>query len=89
MIQKLKNYFTAVYANMAQKGHEVMDGTAAEAYVDTGVKILIAVVVGALLLVGLVYLFKEVILAKTQDVATDMFNKAGDAAGSVDVDFGS
>ena len=46
----------------------------AEAYVDTGVKILIAVVIGALLLVGLVYLFNEVIMPSVEGKVNDMFN---------------
>ena len=48
----------------------------AEAYVDTGVKILIAVVVGALLLVGLVALFQSVIMPTVQKKVTGMFNSA-------------
>ena len=50
-----------------------------EAYVDTGVKILIAVVIGALLLVGLAVLFNEVIMPAVQGKVTGMFNY--DAAG--------
>ena len=48
----------------------------AEAYVDTGVKILIAVVVGALLLVGLVALFQSVIMPTVQNKVTGMFSSA-------------
>jgi hypothetical protein len=51
----------------------------AEAYVDTGVKILIAVVVGALLLVGLVALFQKVIMPTVQNKVTGMFNSAPNA----------
>ena len=51
----------------------------AEAYVDTGVKILIAVVVGALLLVGLVALFQKVIMPTVQNKVTGMFNSAPSA----------
>ena len=46
----------------------------AEAYVDTGVKILIAVVVGALLLVGLVALFQKVIMPTVQNKVNGMFS---------------
>ena len=46
----------------------------AEAYVDSGVKILIAVVIGALLLAGLVWLFNEVILPRVSEEVDDMFN---------------
>ena len=45
-----------------------------EAYVDTGVKILIAVVIGALLLVGLAVLFNEVIMPAVEGKVTGMFD---------------
>ena len=45
-----------------------------EAYVDTGVKILIAVVIGALLLVGLAVLFNEVIMPAVQGKVSGMFD---------------
>ena len=60
----------------------------AEAYVDTGVKILIAVVVGALLLVGLVALFQKVIMPTVQNKVTGMFNSAPDANINIDVNGG-
>lgn len=46
----------------------------AEAYVDTGVKILIAVVIGALLLAGLVALFNTVIMPRVGTEINGMFN---------------
>ena len=50
---KVKGFVSAKETEMVAKAHAVLDGTAAEAYVATGVKILIAVVIGALLLAGL------------------------------------
>ena len=47
-----------------------------EAYVDTGVKILIAVVIGALLLVGLAVLFNEVIMPLVEIKVGMMFDYA-------------
>ena len=47
---KVKGFVSAKETEMTAKAHAVLDGTVAEAYVDTGVKILIAVVIGALLL---------------------------------------
>ena len=44
-----------------------------ENYVDSGVKILIAVVVGALLLAGLYALFGDVVLPSVTQRVTDMF----------------
>lgn len=57
--------------------HRVLDGTAAEAYVDTGVKILIAVVIGALLLAGLYALFGDTIMPTVTEKVEELFNYAG------------
>lgn len=62
---------------ISQKAHEILDGTEAEAYVDTGVKILIAVVIGALLLGGLYVLFNSTIMPTVTSKITELFNYAG------------
>lgn len=49
----------------------------AEGYVDTGVKILISVVVGALLLSALYALFNTTIMPTVADKITQLFNFAG------------
>ncbi len=49
----------------------------AEGYVDSGVKILIAVVIGALLLAGLYTLFNTNILPTLTTKITNLFNYAG------------
>ena len=49
----------------------------AEGYVDSGVKILIAVVIGALLLAGLYALFNTNILPTLTTKITNLFNYAG------------
>uniref|UniRef100_UPI0038CD6A19 DUF6133 family protein n=1 Tax=Sporanaerobacter acetigenes TaxID=165813 RepID=UPI0038CD6A19 len=48
-----------------------------EGYIDTAVKILIAVVLGALLLAGLYLLFGEVVMPTLNQRIKDMFNYAG------------
>ena len=48
-----------------------------EGYIDTAVKILIAVVLGALLLAGLYELFGEVVMPTLTDKIKEMFNYAG------------
>lgn len=48
-----------------------------ENYVDTGVKILIAVVLGALLLAGLYALFNTTIMPTITERITEMFNYTG------------
>ena len=49
----------------------------AEGYVDSGVKILIAVVIGALLLSGLYALFNTTIMPTVTTKITDLFNFKG------------
>jgi hypothetical protein len=49
----------------------------AENYVDTGIKILIAVVIGALLLGGLYALFGETVLPELTRRVEEMFNYEG------------
>lgn len=76
-VSKVRNSFTAVQTDMTAKAHAVLDGTKAEAYVDTGVKILIAVVIGALLL-GLLYaLFNTTIMPKVTEKVNDLFSYNG------------
>ena len=49
----------------------------AEGYVDSGVKILIAVVIGALLLAGLYVLFNSTIMPTVTNKITSLFNYKG------------
>ena len=73
----VKTAFTTKKAQATAMAHSVLDGTVAEAYVDTGVKILIAVVIGALLL-GLLYaLFNETRAPAVEEKVNEMFNYAG------------
>ncbi len=74
---KVKSAFATAEAVASSKAHEVLDGTVAEAYVDTGVKILIAVVLGALLLGGLYALFNTTIMPTVTAKITELFNYAG------------
>ena len=48
-----------------------------EGYIDTAVKILIAVVLGALLLAGLYALFGDVVMPTLTQRITEMFNYGG------------
>ena len=54
-----------------------MSGHAGEGYIDTAVKILIAVVLGALLLAGLYALFNDTVMPTMTKRIIDMFNYAG------------
>lgn len=59
------------------KTRTILWDKAGESYVDTGVKILIAVVIGALLLAGLYTLFGDVVMPTLTRRITEMFNYAG------------
>ena len=52
-------------------------GNAGEGYIDTAVKILIAVVLGALLLAGLYALFGDVVMPTLTERIQEMFDYAG------------
>lgn len=78
-VSKVKDSFNAVETAVAVRVHAALDGTRAEAYVDTGVKILIAVVIGALIL-GLLYaLFNTTIMPKVTQKVNELFNYNGAA----------
>ncbi len=55
----------------------ILSDTSGEGYVDTAVKILTAVVLGALLLAGLYALFAETVMPTLAQRVKDMFNYAG------------
>lgn len=56
---------------------ELLKDKSGENYVDTAVKILIAVVLGALLLAGLYTLFEDVVMPTLTTRIQEMFNYAG------------
>ena len=62
---------------VAVRAGMLMKDTKGENYVDTAVKILIAVVLGALLLSGLYALFGDVVMPTLTQRIQDMFNYAG------------
>ena len=88
MFKKIKSFFKGV-SSKAKSAYENTEavikakvirfvaGTRAEAYVDTGVKILIAVVVGALLLTLLYGLFNATIMPAVETRIGELFNYAG------------
>ena len=62
---------------VAVRAGMLMKDTKGENYVDTAVKSLIAVVLGALLLAGLYALFGDVVMPTLTQRIQDMFNYAG------------
>ncbi|KXL53571.1 MAG: hypothetical protein KID00_00725 [Clostridium argentinense] len=73
MLRKANEFITrkAVAVKVA------VSNTRGEGYIDTAVKILIAVVLGALLLAGLYALFGEVVMPTLEERINEMFNYAG------------
>ena len=65
----MKKFFAQVKA--------VLEGKRGEGYIDTAVKMIIAVVIGALLLGGLYYIFNTLILPGLAERIQDMFGSPG------------
>ena len=76
----MKKFFNKVQnkANaLAIRAKTTLDNAKAEGYIDTGVKIIIGVVVGAVILGGLYALFNGVILPTLETRIDGMFDYAG------------
>ncbi len=72
-INKINEKATAV----AIKAQTTLDNVKGEGYIDTGVKIIIGVVVGAVILGGLYALFDGMVLPTLETNIEDMFDFAG------------
>jgi len=64
-------------ATMMAKTNAVLADNKGESFIDTAIKILIAVVLGALLLAGLYLLFNSTILPTLTQKVTEMFDYKG------------
>ena len=76
----MKKFFNKVQTKaneLALRAKSTLDNAKAEGYIDTGVKIIIGVVVGAVILGGLYALFDNVILPTLETRINGMFNYAG------------
>jgi hypothetical protein len=76
----MKKFFNKVQnkANeLAIRAKTTLDNAKAEGYIDTGVKIIIGVVVGAVILGGLYALFNTIIIPRLNTEIQGMFNYAG------------
>ncbi len=76
-IRKQLNRMCNVLAVKVMEAKRKLAECSGESYVDTAVKILIAVVLGALLLAGLYALFKDTVLPTLTNRIQQMFNYAG------------
>ena len=73
-------FATAVFICVKVKSSRmktVLSDNKGEGFVDTAIKILIAVVIGALVLAGLYLLFSGTILPTLTEKITEMFNYGG------------
>ena len=73
MLKKIKEKFNSACARVAV----AVSNHKAEGYVDSGVKILIAVVVGGLLLTLLYALFNDIIMPTVNDKVQNLFSFNG------------
>ena len=76
----MKNFINKIKAkanSLAIRAKSTIDNARAEGYIDTGVKIIIGVVVGAVILGGLYALFDGVILPTLETRIDGMFDYAG------------
>ncbi len=76
-MQKLIKKVNDFTMTCAIKAKMAIGNNKGEGYIDTAVKILIAVVLGALLLAGLYALFGEVVMPTLEQRIRNMFNYAG------------
>ena len=73
LINSIKNKFNSAVIS----AKTAIESTSGEGYIDTGVKIIIGVVIGGVLLAGLYALFNTTIIPTLTSKITQMFNYAG------------
>ena len=76
-MKKLFNSIRSKVNNLTARAVVAVSNAKAEGYVDSGVKILIAVVIGALLLAGLYTLFNTTIMPSVTQKIQELFNYKG------------
>ena len=73
LINSIKNKFNSAVIS----AKTAIESTSGEGYIDTGVKIIIGVVIGGVLLAGLYALFNTTIIPTLSSKITQMFNYSG------------
>ena len=76
-MKKIINIIQNKLSTIATRSKTALANTRGEGYVDTDVKILIAVVIGALLLAGLYTLFNTTIMPTVTAKVTELFSYNG------------
>ena len=80
MLKKFRNKVRGTVNGAVIKGQSILACKKGEGYVDTGVKILIAVVLGALVLTLLYALLKTTVMGTVTTKVTELFNYSGTAS---------
>ena len=73
LINSIKNKFNSAVVS----AKTAIESTSGEGYIDTGVKIIIGVVIGGVILAGLYALFNTTIIPTLTTKIGNMFNYAG------------
>ena len=76
----MKKFFNSIKNKLGKEFATVkatVESTTGEGYIDTGVKIIIGVVVGGVILAGLYALFNTTIIPTLTEKISGMFNYAG------------
>ena len=76
-MKKIFNKIQKKCNELAIRTKTVISGNTAEGYIDTGVKIIIGVVIGGVILAGLYALFNTTIIPTLNSKIQGMFNYAG------------
>lgn len=76
-MKKIFNKIQKKCNDLVIRTKRVISGNAGEGYIDTGVKIIIGVVIGGVILAGLYALFNTTIIPSMQSKLAEMFNYAG------------
>ena len=76
----MKKFFNSIknkFNSAVVSAKTAIESTSGEGYIDTGVKIIIGVVIGGVLLAGLYALFNTTIIPTLTSKIAQMFNYAG------------
>ena len=76
-MKKLINSIKTKVNSAIISARTAIESTSGEGYIDTGVKIIIGVVIGGVILAGLYALFNTTIIPTLTSNITQMFNYAG------------
>ena len=76
-MKKLFNSIKNKFNSAVVSAKTAIESTAGEGYIDTGVKIIIGVVIGGVVLAGLYALFNTTIIPTLTTKITQMFSYAG------------